>query len=128
MEGKRVDESWKEKIQKEKESNVNGLKQDDQTPPTQSKPETMDENNDHMPEVSFNVFITSLGMQALMFLGEIENPMTNKKEVDIHQAKYLIDTLGMLEEKTEGNLDEQEKQVITQLLYELRLKFVEKSK
>lgn len=77
-----------------------------------------------MPPVDFGMFITSLGMQALMALGEIENPGTGKKEKELSQAKYLIDLIEMLQKKTKGNLNEAETKIIDQLLYELRMKYI----
>ncbi len=110
---KKVDENWKEKVEKENKDKI-------------EQPDV--KANNEMPPVNFVLFMTSLGMQALMSLAEIENPVTNKKEKDLTQAKYLIDTIGMLEEKTRGNLDEEESKVIEQLLYELRIKYVTNSK
>ncbi|MCP4649891.1 MAG: DUF1844 domain-containing protein [PVC group bacterium] len=81
-----------------------------------------------MPPVDFSLFISSLGMQALLSLGEIENPMTNKKEQDLIQAKYLIDTMEMIQGKTTGNLTDDEQKMLDQILYELRMKFVSISK
>jgi len=113
MSEKKVDESWKEKIEKEQ-----GEK------PTESREKHGSQESYEMPPVNFATFITSLGMQALMALGEIENPMTNKKEKELSQAKYLIDIIGLIQEKTKGNLENEEKKIIEQLLYELRMKFV----
>ena len=77
-------------------------------------------------EMSFSLFISSLGMQALMHLGELANPLTNKKEQDLKQAKQTIDILEILEQKTKGNLDKGEEQMLKNLLYEVRMKYVEK--
>lgn len=65
-------------------------------------------------------------MQSLMALGEIPYPNTGKKQADLPQAQYLIDTLQMLSDKTRGNLTEQESGELNTLLYELRMKFVQK--
>lgn len=75
-------------------------------------------------EVNFFNYITSLGFQAMIFLGEIPSPVTNQKEKNLKQAKFLIDTLGLLEEKTAGNLTEQESSILKGSLYELRMKYV----
>ncbi|MBU4305189.1 MAG: DUF1844 domain-containing protein [Candidatus Omnitrophica bacterium] len=79
---------------------------------------------EEFPEPTFSVFISSLAMQALIALGEIENPITNKKETEPEQAKYLIDTISMIQEKTKNNLTEEEAKIIDQILYELRMKYV----
>ncbi|MFH2144751.1 MAG: DUF1844 domain-containing protein [Candidatus Omnitrophota bacterium] len=110
MDAKRVDESWKEKAEKEKED-------------IQTRPKA--ENSDkEFPQVNFNVFLSGLGIQALIALGEIENPMTNKKEQDLAQAKYLIDTLEMIKDKTKGNLTQTEDKNLEQVLFELRTKYI----
>jgi hypothetical protein len=76
----------------------------------------------------FSFFITSLGMQALVALGEIPNPTNNKKESNLDQAKYIIDTIGMLKDKTKGNLTQEEEAVVDNILYELRMKYLELTK
>lgn len=78
--------------------------------------------------MDFSLFVSSLGMQALMGLGEITNPLTKKKEVNLDQAKQTIDILSMLKGKTEGNLTDEESEILDNLLYELRMKYVDKSK
>ncbi|MCK4248500.1 MAG: DUF1844 domain-containing protein [Candidatus Omnitrophica bacterium] len=74
------------------------------------------------------MFISGMGMQALMHLGELENPLTQKKEKDIVQTKYIIDILGLLQEKTKNNLSDQEEKLLEGLLYDLRMKYVSASK
>lgn len=83
---KNIDESWKEAVEKEK---VNLEKEGKAIP----------------PEPDFNFFITTLSLQASIDLGQIPNPVTNKKEENLTQAKFIIDTLGMLKEKTRGKSD-----------------------
>jgi hypothetical protein len=63
-------------------------------------------------------------MQALMALGEVPNPATGQPQADLEQARYLIDILGMLQEKTHGNLTSEESTLLEDLLYELRMKYV----
>jgi hypothetical protein len=76
-------------------------------------------------KVSFLNYIMSMGYQAMIFVGEIPNPMTGKQEVNLRQAKFLIDTLGLLKEKTKGNLNPQEENMLTASLYELQMKYVD---
>lgn len=99
---KNTDEQWKETIEKEKEF----------TPPT--------------PD--FNFFITTLSLQASIALGQVPNPVTNKTEMDLTQAKFLIDTLGVLQEKTKSNLTKDESGLLENLLYELRTVYLNKHK
>jgi hypothetical protein len=104
---KHIDESWKEAVSKEKE----GLGKDKTaTPPP--------------PEPSFSFFISTLALQASVFLGDIPNPATNKKEKNLTQAKFIIDTLGVLREKTRNNLTDDENKLLEDVLYQLRMQYV----
>jgi hypothetical protein len=86
------------------------------------------ENNVKRPMVpDFSLFISSLSMQALILLGEIDSPFTHKKEENLDQAKYVIDTIAMLKDKTKGNLSGEELNFIDNILYELRMKYTAKS-
>lgn len=76
----------------------------------------------------FNIFITSLGMQAMIFMGEMANPITNETKVELSRAKYLIETISMIKDKTKGNLTTEENKLIDDMLYTLRLKYAEKAK
>jgi hypothetical protein len=60
-------------------------------------------------------------------LGKIPNPMTNKVERDLEQARMSIDLLDMLKARTQGNLSEDESRVLEQVLRELKLNFVDES-
>jgi len=75
----------------------------------------------------FNLFISSLSMQALILLGEIDSPFTHKKEENLDQAKYVIDTISMLKEKTSSNLTDEEVIFVDNILYELRMKYTAKT-
>lgn len=89
----------------------------------------MDENKNNFtpPVPDFKFFITTLSLQATIFLGQIPNPATQKTEEDLPQAKFIIDTLGMLQEKTKGNLDKEEAELLENLLYELRSVYLSKN-
>ncbi|HEY2108028.1 MAG TPA: DUF1844 domain-containing protein, partial [Candidatus Binataceae bacterium] len=77
------------------------------------------------PEINFTTFVVSLSTQALMHLGEIPDPMTNQQERDLPAAQHMIDILGMLQEKTRGNLDHEEEGLLRSVLFDLRMKYVE---
>jgi len=79
------------------------------------------------PEVSMATFIFSLSSSALVHLGEIPEPETNRAHMDLAMAKQIIDTLGMLEDKTKGNLDQDEERLMKSVLYDLRMRYVQKS-
>ncbi len=78
--------------------------------------------------VSFSSFIVSLATSAMMHMGEGPNPAGQQANVDLELARNTIDVLGVLRDKTEGNLDEDETKLLEALLYETRLKFMEKTK
>lgn len=105
---KNIDQGWKEGVEKEKEA----LKKEGKFVP---------------PEPDFQFFISTLSLQASIALGNMANPVTDKTETDLTQAKFLIDTLGMLKEKTSGNLTAEEDALLDNLLYELRMQYLSKS-
>jgi hypothetical protein len=76
--------------------------------------------------LNFSTFILGLSTQALVHLGEIPNPIDNKLGTDLLAAKQMIDILGILKEKTKGNLDDSESGLLDTILYDLRLKYVER--
>ncbi len=78
-----------------------------------------------LPEINFSTFVISLSTQALMHLGEIANPLTGKVEPDRAVAKQMIDIIGMLREKTRGNLNSGEDRLMEDILFDLRMKYVE---
>jgi len=86
------------------------------------------DGDEALPRVDFATFILSLSHSALMHLGEAPNPETNAIEKDLPLARQTIDLIGMLEEKTKGNLTGDEERLLGQILYDLRMRFVEKSK
>ena len=81
-----------------------------------------------LPHIDFATFVLSLSHSVLMHLGEAPHPEDDKTRVDLPLAKQTIDLLGLLEEKTKGNLTGEEERLITQILFDLRMRYVEKSK
>jgi hypothetical protein len=78
-----------------------------------------------IPEVDFATFIISLGSSALIHLGELPPPGEAAPQPNLPLAKQTIDILGMLGEKTRGNLTEDEQNLLEHLLYDLRMKYVD---
>jgi hypothetical protein len=105
---KKVDEDWKTQIERERAARPH-----EKPPPAAA---------------DFSVFLSTLSMQALVALGEIPHPQTNAQGIDLEQARYLIDLLGMLQEKTKGNLTPEEEKALEGVLYELRTKYVAKTR
>ena len=68
-----------------------------------------------------------LSTQALMHLGEIPNPIDQKMESDLESAKQMIDILGILQKKTQGNLEPDEQALVDNVLYDLRMRYVERT-
>ena len=81
-----------------------------------------------IPEASFSLFTSSLVTQALISLGEVENPFSKTKTQNLDQAKFTIDTLQIIKDKTSGNLTDDETNLLDTALYDLRMGYVEKSK
>jgi hypothetical protein len=84
---------------------------------------------DDRPQVSFVAFIFSLASNAAVHFGDLPDPVTNERRApDLNAAAQLIDIIAMLEEKTRGNLSAEERQMLDQVLFELRMRFVEAKK
>ena len=81
-----------------------------------------------LPEVDFHTFVLSLGSSALLHLGELEHPEAGGPHKDLALAKHTIDILAMLQDKTKGNLGAPEAELLENLLYDLRLQYVEASR
>jgi hypothetical protein len=91
--------------------------------------ETIRESEDApLPEINFSTFIFSLNTSALLHLGEVPDPTTGKQQEDLAMAKQTIDLIAMLEEKTKGNLTQDEENLMKHILYDLRLRYVQKTK
>lgn len=81
-----------------------------------------------LPEISLTTFVMSLSTQALMHLGEIPSPVDGSTARDMVAAKQLIDILGMLRQRTAKDLEKAEEELFDNVLYDLRMRFVELSK
>ncbi len=77
-----------------------------------------------MPEVTFPAFIMSLNTSILYHLGEIEDPVTGQRESNFELAKHAIDTLALLEERTKGNLNNEEQELLKNILYDVKIRYV----
>ena len=83
---------------------------------------------DALPSIDFATFILSLSHSALMHLGEAPDPETNAVQANLPLAKQDIDLLGLLDEKTKGNLTGDEERLLAQVLFDLRMRYVERTK
>jgi len=91
---------------------------------TGSGDEKKEQTEDHYLEVNFASFVLSLSTSAMYHFGDFPDPVSKKAEQNLPAAKQIIDILSMLNDKTAGNLDEGEKNLIDGLLFELRIRYV----
>ena len=133
---KKIDESWKEQAEQERQGLRSLESKSPQDKPAAPSPgpaqprragPSQGSARQEMPAGDFSMFLSSLSMQAMMALGEAAHPGTGLAQEDLEQARYLIDVLGLLQEKTQGNLSQEESALLDGLLYELRMKYVEKT-
>lgn len=86
-----------------------------------------DESQD-LPRVTFSNFVLSLASSAMVHLGETADPSSGQRAVDLDLARHTIDVLGVLEDKTAGNLNDEEQRLLASLLADLRSRFVQASR
>ena len=102
---KKIDENWKKQIEKEKDAHQ--------------------EKSEDYHEPSFTILVSSLSMQAMISMGKLESPLTGKKDENLEQTRFLIDTLDVLKDKTKGNLSKEEEDFLEDSLFHLRMNYVE---
>ena len=114
---KKIDESWKQSAQSETP----------ETPESSKSSEATSSESQKIP-LTFSSFAASIGIQCLMQLGAIGSPEKEKTAPDLNAAQEGINLLVMLKEKTAGNLTEAEADMLSQLIADLQMKFVEQTK
>lgn len=124
-----VDDDWKAEAQAEKQRLAEEAEKKKSASPTgEDKPGEQDaQGQREIPPAGFSSLVNTIAMQTMMALGGVEDPETKKRYVDLGVAKYHIDTLAMLQEKTEGHLSDDEKKLLDRALYDLRTGFVQLS-
>ncbi len=123
-----VDDDWKAQVEKEKEA----LKQETQGSADKAAGATASKSGGdagapgsfEMPPASFLVLMSTLATQAMASMGMIADPTSGEPNVNRPMAKHFIDTLAMLQEKTKGNLTEEESAHLRDALHQLRMAFV----
>jgi len=78
-------------------------------------------------QMDFSAFILSLNASSMIHMGEIPDPHSMERSVNLPAAKHTIEILEIIEDKTQGNLDEGEKKLLEDILYNLRMKFMQHS-
>lgn len=128
-----VDDDWKQKVQAEKEAAAKAppIKPAAEKPMAEkhakeSAATAADESAGAMPlpDASFPMLVSSLAAQAMVAMGKLADPVQGHPVVRPDMAKHFIDLLGMLQEKTRGNLSPQESGMLDNFLHELRMMFV----
>ena len=85
-----------------------------------------EQNSSPRPETLFSTFAVSLAASALIHMGETPDPTDNQVHVNRLLARQTIDTLEMLAQKTKGNLTDEEKNLMQDLLFDLRMRYAQK--
>jgi len=107
--------------QKEEAEEVKSIKGERREEP---KGEDASRQETPLPEINFTSFLLSISTSALIQLGEIPDPATKQGVKELPLAKQTIDLIGMLKEKTKGNLTPEEEKLIEYVLYDLRMRYV----
>jgi hypothetical protein len=112
---KHVDTDWKARAAADREKLARKLAEEKRGEP-------------QLPPASFTTIVSTFVTQAMIALGEVELPGAKGRTVDLQAARFAIDSLGILKEKTAGNLGPGEQQELDAILQSLRLRYVHKSK
>jgi hypothetical protein len=126
-----IDEDWKSQVQAEKEAAAKQAPGEVAAATGQTASETQagaaspDAGDIRMPPASLEMLITTLATEALVALGQVPHPATGELYAHRGQAQYLIDTVDMLRQKTNGNLTPDEQRMIESVLHQLRMVFLE---
>ncbi len=118
---KKVEEQEKSFIVRDKRFSA---KKEGEEKPNAIEEEKSEEKEVPLPEINFVNFLFSLSTSALIQLGEIQDPLTQKVSKNLPVAKQTIDLIGMLREKTKGNLTPEEENFLDRILYDLRMRYV----
>jgi hypothetical protein len=116
-----IDEDWKSQVEAERQE----IEQGPAATSTKGVPGHVGDVDDPpMPPATFELLLTTLAMEALVALGQMPHPATGQAATLRNQARYLIDTIDVLKQKTKGNLTPVEQQMIDSLLHQLQMVFI----
>jgi hypothetical protein len=129
-----VDDSWKQQAEAEKATLGGGAAPAAATPPNRPEAPAAAETKPDapagkprsrgVPPASFELLVQQHVTQILMALGAMPHPVTKALDKDLEVAKHYVDMLGVLQEKTKGNLSEPEQKLLDSALYEMRMSYV----
>lgn len=123
-----VDEDWKSRVKAE-DAKLDAESQSAEQASEKKAPDPIEDNDPtQLPKPDFSTLVTMFSTQAMVSLGVIPAPGSDQPERNLPLAKHFIDMLGVLEEKTGGNLDGNEKNLLDSTLHQLRMVFVEMNK
>lgn len=108
-----VDDDWKNRAEAEKAA------------AEKAAAEAPKQEEGQIPEASFPLLVSTLATQAISALGQMPDPATGKAMIYKPLARHMIDLLAVLEEKTKGNLDEEESKMLTEILSQLRMLYIQ---
>ena len=120
-----VDDDWKSQVEKEKEELKQATEQEEVSEESGQADQTA--QSMELPEASFLVLLSTLGSQAMASMGLLPDPLSGKPTVNLPLAKHFIDMLSMLQEKTTGNLTDEETAHLRDALHQLRMIYVSSS-
>ena len=112
-----IDDDWKQQAQAEKERLA--------AEADQGSPAGAEGSRGPLPEASFSALISRIAMEVSLYLGDIQLEGAENR-ADPEMAKFNIDLLQVIEEKTRGNLADEEKRLMDSVLYELRMRYVQR--
>jgi hypothetical protein len=115
-----IDEDWKARVQAEKEA----AQQSGAASGSQAATASQHDAAHELPPPSLALHVHSLATEALVFLGQLPNPYSQQSEVDLRRAQFVIDTIQMLYEKTQGNATPEESRLFDDVLHELRMAYL----
>ena len=117
-----IDSDWKAQAQAEKQrlAEQENKAQDEKNPS-----DATNEPTGSLPPANFETLVSTIVTQALFAMGAIADPRTGQPMQNLDLARHHIDMLGVLEEKTKGNISDEESQMLTSTLYELRSRYVQ---
>src|SRR6476661_2887081 len=118
-----IDEDWKSQVEAERAEAAKATPAATETPAANE--DSAELADPPFPPASFELLLTTLATEALVALGQVPHPATGKMEARRNQAKFLIDTVDVLRQKTAGNLTPTEQEILDSLLHQMRLVFVQ---
>ena len=121
-----VDEDWKSQIEREKQQADAAAASSTETPAAAESTEAAaaEPPMGELPPVSFEIHVSSIATQVLVALGQLADPIEGKPRINLDFAKFQIDMLEMLEEKTKGNLSIPENNMLKDAVHQLRMMYV----